>query len=237
MKIDDEENTELRIKPPTMNCDKPISDTILPPLPTTHSAFGIIGSAGSGKSSWAISLLTNKKAYKKVFENVFFIIPPHSRASVSNKIFEKHDQEKIYDELTPEILEEIKAKVEDESEGGFNSLLVIDDCTVHLKNKSNEMLLKNLIYNRRHLKLTIWLLAQSYTQIPLGVRKCLSHLVLFKPKNKKEYSSIFEELIFLPREQGDEIIKYIYQRQHDFMYSNIGTNELYRNFNKLTLTD
>jgi ABC-type dipeptide/oligopeptide/nickel transport system ATPase component len=237
MKIDEEENTELRIKPPTMNCDKPISDTILPPLPTTHSAFGIIGSAGSGKSSWAISLLTNKKAYKKVFENVFFVIPPHSRASVSNKIFEKHDPDKIYDELTPEILEEIKSKVEDESDGGFNSLLVIDDCTVYLKNKSNEMLLKNLIYNRRHLKLTIWLLAQSYTQIPLGVRKCLSHLVLFKPKNKKEYSSIFEELIFLPKEQGDEIIKYIFQKPHDFMYSNIGTNELYRNFNKLTLTD
>jgi adenosyl cobinamide kinase/adenosyl cobinamide phosphate guanylyltransferase len=237
MKIDEEENTELKIKPPGMNCDKPISDLILPPLPTTHSAFGIIGSAGSGKSSWAISLLTNKKAYKKVFENVYFVIPPHSRASVSNKIFEKHDQEKIYDELTPEILEEIKSKVQAESEEGFNSLLVIDDCTVYLKNKSNEMLLKNLIYNRRHLKLTIWLLAQSYTQIPLGVRKCLSHLVLFKPKNKKEYSSIFEELIFLPKEQGDKIIKYIFKKPHDFMYSNIGTNEIFRNFNKLTLTN
>ena len=99
----------------------PLGD-VRPPLPNKHAAIGIIGSAGSGKSSWAISLLTNKLAYKNVFHNVYFIIPPHSRASVANKIFEKHDQEKIYDELTPTILEEIKTKVEQESEEGFNSL-------------------------------------------------------------------------------------------------------------------
>ena len=236
MKIEEEDNKELKITPPKLLCDIPLGD-VRAPLPNKHAAFAICGSAGSGKSSWAISLLTNKLAYKKVFENVFFIIPPHSRASVANKIFERHDQEKIYDELTPEILQEIKTKVEHESEEGFNSLLVIDDCTVYLKNKSNEVLLKDLIYNRRHRKLTIWLLAQSYTQLPLAIRKCMSHLVLFKPRNKKEYESIFEELIFLPKEKGDELIKYVFKGQHDFLFSDLERNELYRNFNKLTLSE
>ena len=237
MKILEEENTELKIHPPKLICDIPLGD-VRPPLPNKHAAIAIIGSAGSGKSSWAISLLTDKLAYKKVFHNVFFVIPPHSRASVANKIFEKHDQEKLYDELTPEILQEIKSKVEHESEEGFNSLLVIDDCTVFLKVKSNEILLRSLIYNRRHLKLSIWVLSQSYTQLPLSIRKCMSHLVLVgKPKNKKEYESIFEELIFLQKDQGDELIKYVFKKPHDFLLSNIETGELYRNFNKLILSD
>lgn len=237
MKIEEEENIELKIHPPKLLCDIPLGD-VRSPLPNKHAAIAIIGSAGSGKSSFAISLLTDKLAYKKVFHNVYFVIPPHSRASVANKIFEKHDQEKIYDELTPEILQEIKSTVEHESEEGFNSLLVIDDQTAFLKVKSNEMLLKNLIYNRRHLKLTIWILSQSYTQLPLSIRKCMSHLVLVgKPKNKKEYESIFEELIFMPKDQGDELIKYVFKKPHDFLLSNIETGELYRNFNKLILSN
>ena len=234
MIIKEIENHELQIKPPKLVCDMPLGD-VSPPLPNTHAAIGIIGSAGSGKSSWAISLLTNKKAYKGVFHNVFFIIPPHSRASVAHKIFEKHDQDKIYDELTPSILEEIKAKIDHEADEGFNSLLVIDDCTVYLKNKANEMLLKELIYNRRHRKLSIWLLSQSFTQLSLSIRKCLSHLVLFKCRNKKEYSSVFEELIFLDKDVAEKVVQHIYKDPHDFMFSNIETNTIYRNFNKLEI--
>ena len=148
-----EEKNELEIRPPEMFCDKPLGDNIPYPLPNKHSAIGIIGSPRSGKTSFAISLLSSTgkyRAYRRIFHNIYFVIPPNSRQSINSKIFEKHDKDKVYDELTPSILEEIKNKVMKESEEGYNSLLVIDDCTVYLKNKENEKLLKDLIFNRRH---------------------------------------------------------------------------------------
>jgi hypothetical protein len=37
-----------------------------------------------------------------------------------------------------------------------------------------------------HYRLSIMILVQSYNAMPLGVRKTLSHFLMYKPRNKKE---------------------------------------------------
>jgi len=231
-----EDESDLHIKAPIMLCDTDFGE-IPSPLPNRAFFMIIAGSAGSGKSSFMISLLsqTKPKIYKKVFENVYIIAPAHSLASVKSNIFRNHAQDKIYNELSPEVLHDIKEKALHEAEEGYKSLLIIDDQTVHLKSKANEMLLKDLIYNRRHYKLSIMLLVQSYTAIPLPIRKTVSHAVIFKAKNKKELESVFEEILFQPKNLVDAITQHVYRNSHDFLYLTIDNGEMFRNFNKLHL--
>jgi hypothetical protein len=120
-----EKQSGIDLSPPVFKCDKPIHDQIQEPLPRTAFFMAVIGSAGSGKTSLLINLLTSKQAYKKTFHNVFCVIPSHSVASLKLNIFKKHD--KMFDELTYSTLDSILDRSKDDAEEGYNSLIVIDD--------------------------------------------------------------------------------------------------------------
>ena len=229
--------SSLKIVPTQMKCDTSLGD-IPEPCPCSHFFWGIFGSPGAGKTNYLASLLTQKgsnRVYRRVWHNIFFIVPTNSQASLTNGMFQEHDPNKIFNELNEKTLEHIKSFVESEALEGFNSCLVIDDQTSFLKDAKNERLLKYLIYNRRHLRLSIFILSQSYNQLSLSIRKALAFFTLVgKPANKKEYHSIFEELIYLPKETADEVMRYVFQNKYDSLMGNTLTGQLYRNFNLLS---
>lgn len=224
---------------PKFNCDNQLGD-IPAPLPNTAFACGIFGSAGSGKTSLLMSLLTARKpnrVYRGVFEDAYFVIPPHSRASLATSLFKDHPEDKIYDDLDAPTLTEILEKAKAAAEDGYNTLIVIDDHTASLKDKEVEKLLRRIIFNRRHYHISLFILAQTYNSVPLALRKTLSHFFAFRPVNKKEIESIFSELVFQPKSIADEILRYTFKQKRDFLFGNATTGELYRNFSKLILTD
>ena len=228
-----------RIIAPKFNCDSQLGD-IPAPLPNTAFAMGIFGSAGSGKTSFLMSLLTARRpnrVYKGAFEDVYFIIPPHSRASLASTIFEDHPEDKIFDELNVKSLDEIMIRCKETAEDGFNSLIVIDDCTADLKNKDVEKQLRKIIFNRRHYHISLFVLAQTYNSVPLALRKTLSHFVCFKPPNKKEIESIFTELVFQPKHIADAIVRYVYDEPRAFLYGCATDGKLYKRFNLLEIND
>jgi hypothetical protein len=234
-----EVNNPLHINPPRLLCDTLLSDAIPEPLPNKSHFMCIVGGPGQGKTSTMVSLLTSigaNKAYRGVFENVYIFMPPNSRASLGNKLFDKHDPSKIYDELTFETLSDVYSKIKDEASQGYNSLIVLDDVGAALKNKENEKILKSIAWNRRHLRTSIWSIQQTYFSLPLNIRKgSITHLILFACKNKKEYYSVFEELIQQNKEIADAITKYIYTDKHTFMFLDCESGEIYKNFNKLII--
>jgi hypothetical protein len=230
--------SEVSIDPPAFACDKPIHPQIEFPLPAKAFFMTILGSAGSGKTSALISMLKSKKAYRKAFHNVFVVVPRHSLASLKKNIFENHD--KVYDELNYETLDKIREVVREDAEaedGALNSLLLIDDQTVHLKDLEVQGLLREMIFNRRHLHLSIIILAQSYNQIPLPVRKTVSHLMLFRPRNKKEYRSIFEEIIPQDKDTADALCRYVFRDQYDFLFCDVDKNEVFKNFHQIEIKE
>ena len=235
--VTEETTSTLKIVPTKMKCDTSLGD-IPEPCPCSHFFWGILGSPGAGKTNYLVSLLTAKgsnRVYRRVFHNVFLVVPTNSQASLTNGMFQEHDPTKIFSELNEKTLEHIKSVVESEALEGFNSCLVIDDQTSYLKDARNERLLKYLIYNRRHLRLSIFILSQSYNQLPLSIRKALAFITLVgKPVNKKEYQSIFEELIYLPKDTADEVMRYVFQNRYDTLMGNTLTGQLYRNFNLLS---
>ena len=226
-----------KIIAPKFLCDYSLGE-IPDPLPCGSFFWSIIGAPGSGKSSYLISLLSARRpnrAYRGVFEDVYFMVPPASQASVGTSLFLDHPPEKIYPELTGATLGDVMSKVEASAEEGYSSLLVIDDMTASLKDKEVEKLLRKMAFNRRHLHLSIFLLSQNYNQIPLSIRKTFSHFTMFKSPNKKEFSNIFEELIYQPKQIADEIVRYVFKDKRDTLYGVVTTGQLYRNFSRLKI--
>lgn len=227
-----------KVIPPKFHCDNELGESIPEPLPNRAFALGIFGQPGSGKSSMLVSLLTAKRpnrVYRGVFTDVHMVCPPHSRASLANTLYEDHPPDKVHDDLTADVLTAILDRCKATAEEGENSLIVIDDCAVALKEKEVEKLLRKLIFNRRHYHTSLIIVSQTYNSMPLSLRKTLSHFIAFKPANRKEIANIFEELIFQPKSVADEILEYTYQGKRDFLYGDSMTGKLYRNFNLLKL--
>jgi len=86
-----------------------------------------------------------------------------------------------------------------------------------------------MIFNRRHMHLSIVINVQSYNQLALSLRKTASHFCMFKPRNKKEGQNIFEELIFLDPKLQEELYRYVFQERHDFLFGDVASGKLYRN--------
>lgn len=233
-------NKRLKIEPPDFVCDKPISDRIEYPLPNTAHFSAIIGSAGSGKTSLMVNFLTNKNMYANAFDHVHMCCPKNSLGSLKDDIWEGHPSDKMHDTLDWFTLDTIhgkardRAKVKPEPE---TTLLIIDDQTVWLKKKEIESKLREIIYNRRHLRMSVWMLVQSYNAIPLNIRKTLSHFYLFRPRNKKEAESIWEELLFIPRNTGNALLKFVYREGYDFLMGDANTGQVFRNFNEIDIAD
>ena len=134
------DSSSFSLNPPEFSCDRPIHKQIVPPLPCTPFFLTITGSAGGGKTSTLVNLLTSPQTYKKAFHAVHCIIPSHSEASSKKNIFDKHPR--MHDELNFVTLDRIYEQVMRGEEEKMNSFLVMDDVTAFLKNLDVQMLLK-----------------------------------------------------------------------------------------------
>ena len=232
-----EHESDFKIHAPKMLCDEVLSDEIPAMLPNKNFVMYIAGAMGSGKSSSVVSLLTGKganKAYRKVFENIYFVIPPNSRASLAGSLFMKHPEDKMYDELNSQTLNDIHSKLMKESSEGYNSLVVLDDVAYALKKKENSEGLEKIVKNHRHLRCSLMIIGQTFNSLPLSIRKVISHLLLCgAPRNKKEYISMFDEMLDIPKHEADEIMQYVFKNKHDQLFLDKWNGALYRNFNKL----
>ena len=61
-----DKRSSFSLKPPEFSCCQPIHKEIVPLLPCSPFFMTITGSAGSGKTSMLVNLLTSPQAYKKV---------------------------------------------------------------------------------------------------------------------------------------------------------------------------
>jgi DNA replication protein DnaC len=124
------------MKPPAFLCDKKIHHQVIDLLPSRPFFMAIIGSAGTGKTTMLVNLLSIKHAYRKAFHHVHLVMPPHSVVILKRTIFKNHDR--MYDELDIGTLEGIREAVKQSADQKKNSLLVLDDVTASLKDNKNQ---------------------------------------------------------------------------------------------------
>jgi len=212
-----------------------------PNIPNSNGfIYALIGSPGSGKSRLLLSLFRSRNYYKNKFNHIYFITPESSFLSVKDHPFENHA--KVYHELNSETLENIYnelVEIKKEClEGGYeieHSCVIIDDYASDLKDKELIKALKQLLIKSRHIGCSFIFTLQAYNLFPLVLRKLLTNISLFKPKNKIELDSVRKELINLNEEDTLQLMNFVFDNEYNHLDVDTNTNILRKNFNKLII--
>jgi cellulose biosynthesis protein BcsQ len=183
-----------------------------------------------------VSLLDTPQLFKKCFHRIIVFMPSHSRGSLKNNIFEQLPEEQLYDRLDAEAINNVFDQIESNADDGMFTLIILDDVQQNLKDKYVAKKLLEIVANRRHLKTSVWLLAQTYKSVPRQIRQVITNLFVFKI-NKTEMENIFTEQVELFKEHFQRILKKSYMEPHDYLFIDTGTQRLFRGFDEILLED
>jgi hypothetical protein len=225
--------------------------------------YVMTGSGGSGKTNLLLNMFKSKSCYRNIFNNIYYFCPSASFASLKNHPFEKHD--KVYHELTVSLLEEIynelvskriddnESKVEkkkrkekygddddddDESEDEKEieySVIIIDDFADSLKDKHIQRQLNKMLIKARHLCCSFVFTLQTYLYFPKSLRKQITYITMFKPKNIEEFNSIVRELLNYNKDDALLLFNYVFNEPYAHLDMDTVENRLYKNFNELVI--
>ena len=232
-----EKVNKLELTLPRVLVDIKLSPRVRHPLPDCSGfALGIVGSAGSGKTSTLISLIKSRDVYRKRFHNIITVIPESSIASLQSNPFKDLDPSNRHETLDMETLDKIIGQVEENKEEGEISLLILDDVSAELQDTGILKKMMRLFLNRRHLGLSIIAIAHSLTgkaALPFAIRKNLSHLILFRQASAME--QLNSDTLHMKKDKFSELLHYVFDKPHNHLMIKYSTLELYKNFNTLTM--
>lgn len=218
-----------------MTCDNGLHEKLnnyeLTKFLNSHETNLMIGRPSSGKTSLLYSLFKSTMIFKKTFHNIFIFQPSHSRASMYDNIFEKIPDEQCYEELNYENLNEVMSIIKNEDKK-YNNCIIFDDMTAYLKNNDVKKLLKELIFNRRHLRTSVIFLVQTWYSIEKDIRKLFSNIFVFKV-SKQELNTIFDEVIESKANFMNEISKIVFNEPYKYLFINVNSQRLFDGFDEL----
>jgi len=242
-------NSELNIQKIAMSCDKAICDskkrTVAKPLMSTSHFYVISGASGSGKSNLIINLLKStkktkdkkhKKSYRNMFNTVILVSP--SAHTIKDSPLENVADDQKFNSLNEDVFDMVDSVTEDAIEDNEHTLLILDDVSSQLRLKENEKLLNQLVKNRRHLNLSIWVIGHRVIDLSPALRSNANLIFLFKPKTNKEIETIQSEYMMMPKKEADELMRAAYKDRYDFLLidTSLRTGSeflFYRNYNQL----
>jgi hypothetical protein len=232
-------NESPNIIPCKMLCDECLHDKLnaydLTTFMNSHETNLFIGKPKSGKTSLLYSFFKSPKLFRKVFHNIFLFQPSHSRASMKDNLFGKIPDDQKFDELDEASLEIVMNTIKCEDKK-YNNCIIFDDMTAYLKNHETLKLFKELIYNRRHYRTSIFFLVQTWYSIHSDIRKLFSNIFIFRV-NKREMQSIFEEVIEGKEKHRDEICKLVYNEPYKYLFVNLNSQRFFDGFNELLIDE
>ncbi len=239
MNITIKPNTKPNLSHCEMICDKglhpKLNDFELTKFLNGHETNLLIGRPGSGKTSLLYSLFKSRSLFNKVFHNIYLFQPSHSRASMKDNLFDKIPDNQKFDELTFENLESVLNNIKNE-DPKYNNCIIFDDMTAYLKNPDTLKLLKEMIFNRRHLRLSIFFLVQTWFSVNKDIRKLFSNIFIFRV-SKTELKNMFEEVIESKEKYINEISKIVFDEPYKYLMININSQRLFKGFDELIFND
>ena len=228
MSITEIPNEDLAISKIQMKCDKCITDakgrSVAAPLMDTSHFYIISGASGSGKSNLIVNLLKSnkttkdkkhKKSYRNAFDNIILVSP--SAHTIKNSPLENISNDQKFDSISEEVFELVDSMTDDAIQENKHTLLILDDISSQLRLKENEKKLNQLIKNRRHLNLSIWIVTHKSTDASPALRSNANLIFLFRPKTTREIDTIQSEYMMMSKQRADEIMNAAYKDRYDFL--------------------
>jgi len=220
------------------SCDD-IDESIPAPLPQQLNFFMLIaGKPASGKTSLILNLICkSNKVYNKKFDRIYVFSP--SLITLKDDPFGDLPDNQLHTELNKENLEQSLSDIED---SGEKILFIMDDVVNDMKKTGVLTLLNKMLMNRRHLagaggSCSFIITTQIYNKVPITLRKTATQVILYSTKNKKEIDTIFDELILIPKDDYYQILKYCFDKKHNFIYIDINKSHdkmFHKCFNELS---
>lgn len=242
MKIEVVEHHAPNLKRPAFSVDGGLAkhlddEPVLSLMNRSHFAV-FEGKAGSGKTSLAISLLQSKNAFKRVFHNICVFAPPNSRESVKGgSFFDKYiPPDQLFDEVTPETLNKAYELSQENAREGYRTLIIFDDVQRYFRDKHNMKILLHMCNNRRHGRLSMWVLCQNYLAIERKLRSGITDAFIFR-MSKRELEAVAAEQLEMSATNFEKVMPYLFADPHDFLYVNSLTQRIFANWNELLITD
>lgn len=190
----------------------------------------ITGRQGSGKSSTVLSLL--KGPFKKVFHDVFVVIPSISIHSIhpEDNVYQSLPDENMYNEFSEETMSDIQKRVTENSQDKYNSLLIIDDFGSQFRNEKDPAvkILKSLSIKVRHNRCSILLLTQNFFQLLKSMRENLSAMIYFD-SGKSQGIKLVREILPYTEEQSEQLLQAL-TNPHDFLAIDLRYHRVFLNF-------
>ena len=194
------------------------------------------GSGGSGKTSLMLNFFKRKELYRNKFHNVYYICPMSSFLSVEKHPFSDHS--KVYHELTVGLLEgiykELCQKKESDEEQEY-SCIIIDDLASSLKENDIQKQLNKMLIKARHISCAFIFTLQSYYYFPKMLRKQITNITIFKPKNVEEFNTIAHELMSMNRDDAQILHNYVFDEPYTHLDIDTVDTKYYKNFNFLSI--
>ena len=200
----------------------------------------IIGKRRSGKSNLIMSMLSSPKLLKGYYNNIYLITPSETDDSLKPLIKELIKTKHFYNELNEENIKHIIDDVIIEN-SNYNRkknkriiqhLLILDDCVCDLSTKRKTYLDK-LIFNNRHINLSLIITSQTFRSVPSKIRKNMDLIYIFQNENEMEKNSIFDEYNI-----PDEVYNTVFNDEddHPFLAINIIKKPIFfRKFDRIIL--
>jgi len=151
------------------------------------------------------------------------------------------EPERIYDELDYEDLDEVMELCKMENDNDLKTklkfCLIFDDMGAYLKNKSTIKLFNELMMNRRHLRISVIFLVQTFYSVSREMRRLFSNFFIFKV-NKRALIEIFDEIL---EEKNKDLIndvaKLVYDKPHTFLYINSDNGRMFKNWDEIIIKE
>lgn len=247
MNIEIIEHNHPKLKIPTCVCDEELNP-VLNNYELFKIAFNkistssiIIGKPGQGKTTFVQSLFSTKRALRGKYSKIILFCPPRSRNSMLDGALNQLEDERIYDELSYENLYEVmemcKMENDNELKTKYKYMIIFDDMGAYLKNKSTLKLFNELMMNRRHLRISVIFLVQTFYSVSREMRRLFTNFFIFKV-NKRALTEIFDEIL---EEQNKELIndvaKLVYDKPHTFLYINSDNGRMFKNWDEIVTSD
>ena len=234
------ENEKPKLPHCVMKCDTMLAEKLnkyeLTSFLNCHSMNLLIGKPRSGKTSLLHSMFQSRSMLRHCYNSVYLFQPVQSGASIENNIFDKLPEDQIFRELTFDNLYEVKCRIDEDAKDGHTSCIIFDDVTAQLKNKATMKLFKELAFNRRHERLSMFFLVQTYFSVPKEIRRLFSNLFIFKT-SKNEMANIFDEIIELPIEYMRPIMKLTYDKPYQYLFVNTDSNRMFKCFDEIIIEE
>ena len=196
----------------------------------------LTGSGGSGKTSLMLNFFKRKELYRNKFHNVYYICPMSSFLSVEKHPFDGHD--KVHHELTVGLLEGIYKELCDKKESDEDTeynCIIIDDMASTLKENDIQKQLNKMLIKARHINCAFIFTLQSYYYYPKILRKQITNITIFKPKNVEEFNSISHEIMNMNKEDALVVFNYVFDEPYTHLDIDTVDNKYYKNFHLLKL--